>query len=61
MYKDLKATAILLCIIGFLFGTWAIGKYTSMETKEHIVLGLALLAAAVLLFAIWKVIRIMID
>lgn len=61
MNKDLKATLILLGIIGLITGIYLFGRYASEDAKLYFVLTLFGLMAASLLFAIWKVIRLMID
>jgi uncharacterized membrane protein len=60
-YKDIKATLILLGIICLPVSTWIIGRYTSDETKLNILIGIFVLCGLALVFAIWKLIRAVID
>lgn len=60
-YKDIKATVILLGIIALPLSTWIIGRYTSDETKLKILIAIFALCGLALVFAIWKLIRAVID
>ena len=60
-YKDLKATAILLAIIGSLTGISCFVRYAPHEYVEFFFKSIAVLIILVLLLIIWKFIRILLD
>lgn len=61
MNKDLKATLILMGIVGILFGIWLIGAYASMEVKKIILFTIFGMSFLAFFGAVWKLIRTIID
>ncbi len=60
-YKDLLAAGILLGIISIPVFVWLFAKYVSEEIKENVLIGILCFLCLVVIFAMWKAIRLLID
>jgi uncharacterized membrane protein YqjE len=60
-YKDLLATLILFGAISIPVSAWLFGKYASQETKEYFAITIIIFLFFGLIFALWKLIRLLID
>lgn len=60
-YKDLKATGILLGIITFMVTIFLFAKYATSDVKEIVARVIFSCLFLGLIFAFWKVIRLLID
>ena len=61
LYKDILAVGILLSIIGFMTGVGFFARYASEQAKEYFLKGLLVCLILFFLFAMFKLIRLMID
>ncbi len=60
-YKDFLATAILLGVISIPTFIWLFGRYASQQAKEYFLIGILGACFLAFIWAIWKLIRTIID
>lgn len=60
-YKDIKATLIVLLMIGGVFLPVFLNEIMSKEAKEIAGITIIVLIIAIFIFAIWKFIRMTLD
>jgi hypothetical protein len=60
-YKDLQATGILLGIIGIFGLIFVVSYYATQQMKENFLLGLLSCCVLGFVWAVWKLIRALID
>jgi predicted MFS family arabinose efflux permease len=60
-HKDVLALLILLGVIGLITGIVLFGRYASKEAQTMVAYGVVTIFALIMLFVLWKAIRLIID